>query len=364
MLAITVGTRPEIIKMSPIIRSCQKKAVEFFVIHTGQHYSYEMDRIFFEELGLPTPDFNLDVRSKSHAEQTGLIMTGIERILQKEKPDVVLVQGDTNTVIAGTLAASKCYVRGNRSLPVEVGHVEAGLRSFDRTMPEEVNRVIADHLSDYLFAPTDVAKKNLLDEGISKQKISVTGNTIVDAVLENLTLSRDRSDVIHELGLVADGYFLVTLHRQENVDNKKRFKGILEGLTRIHESFGLPLVFPVHPRTEKMIKSFGLKLRGFQMIKPRGFMEFIQLESNARLALTDSGGVQEETCILKVPCVTIRQSTERPETVDVGANIIAGVDPQSIVNAAEIMLDKPRSWKNPFGDGKTGDRIVGILNPQ
>ena len=312
MLAIVLGTRPEIIKMSPIIRSCERHSVDFFVLHTGQHYSYEMDRVFFEELDLPPPDFNLDVGSKSHAVQTGLIMTGIERILQKEKPEVVLVQGDTNTVLAGTLAASKCYIRGNRSLPVEVGHVEAGLRSFDRTMPEEVNRVVADHLSDYLFAPTDVAKKNLLNEGIPKQKISVTGNTIVDAVLENLTLSRDRSDVVHELGLVADDYFLVTLHRQENVDNKNRFKGILEGLSRIHESFGLPLIFPVHPRTKKMIKSFGLKLKGFQMIKPQGFLEFLQLESNARLALTDSGGVQEETCILKVPCVTIRQSTERP----------------------------------------------------
>lgn len=362
MFAIVLGTRPEIIKMSPIIRSCQKKGVDFFVLHTGQHYSYEMDRVFFEELGLPKPDFNLDVGSKSHAEQTGLIMTGIERILQKEKPDVVLVQGDTNTVLAGTLAASKCYVRGNRSLPVGVGHVEAGLRSFDRTMPEEVNRVVADHLSDYLFAPTDVARKNLLKEGVPKQKISVTGNTIVDAVLENLTLSKDRSDVVHELELVAEEYFLVTLHRQENVDNKKRFKGILEGLARIHESSGLPLVFPVHPRTEKMIKSFRLKLKGFQMIKPRGFLEFIQLESNARLALTDSGGVQEEVCILKVPCVTIRQSTERPETVDVGANIIAGVEPQSIENAAEIMLERPRSWKNPFGDGKAGDRIINILN--
>ena len=335
--------------------------MNFFILHTGQHYSYEMDRVFFEDLGLSAPDFNLDVGSKSPAEQTGKIMTGIEKILAEKKPDVVLVQGDTNTILAGTLAASKCYVRGNRCLPIDVGHVEAGLRSFDRTMPEEVNRVVADHLSDYLFAPTDVAKKNLLKEGIPKRKISVTGNTIVDAVFENLTLSRDRSDVVHELGLAADGYLLVTLHRQENVDNKKRFKGILEGLARIHESSGLPLVFPVHPRTEKMIKSFGLKMRGLKMIKPRSFLEFIQLESNARLALTDSGGVQEETCILKVPCVTIRDSTERPETIDVGAIVIAGVDPQSIVNAAEIMMDKSRSWKNPFGDGKAGDRIIDII---
>jgi UDP-N-acetylglucosamine 2-epimerase (non-hydrolysing) len=361
MFAIILGTRPEIIKMSPIIRSCQKTGVDFFVLHTGQHYSYNMDRVFFEELNLPRPDFNLDVGSKSHAEQTGLIMAGVEKILEEKNPEVVLVQGDTNTVLGGTLAASKSYVCGKSPLPIEVGHVEAGLRSFDRTMPEEVNRVVADHLSDYLFAPTEDARKNLLNEGIPKKKIFVTGNTIVDAVLENLTLSRVKSDVIHELGLDANGYLLVTLHRQENVDNKNRFKGILEGLARIHESSGLPLVFPVHPRTEKMIKSFGLKLKGFQIIKPRGFLEFIQLESYARMALTDSGGVQEETCILKVPCVTIRDSTERPETVFVGANVIAGVNPQSIFNAAEIMMDKPRSWKNPFGDGKAGDRIINII---
>ena len=167
MLAIVLGTRPEIIKMSPVIRSCQKKGVDFFVLHTGQHYSYEMDRVFFEDLGLPPPDFNLDVGSKSHAEQTGLIMTGIEKILQKEKPEVVLVQGDTNTVLAGTLAASKCYVREGSSRPVDVGHIEAGLRSFDRSMPEEVNRIVADHLSTWLFAPTEIAREHLLKEGIT-----------------------------------------------------------------------------------------------------------------------------------------------------------------------------------------------------
>jgi len=361
MFAVILGTRPEIIKMSPIIRSCERKGVDFFVLHTGQHYSYEMDRVFFEELGLPPPDINLDIGSKSHAEQTGAIMTGVERVLLDRKPDTVLVQGDTNTVLAGALAASKCHVRGDRSLPVKVGHVEAGLRSFDRTMPEEVNRVVADHLSDYLFAPTSSARKNLLREGIEKRKIFVTGNTIVDAVVENLALSEKKADIVHELGLSADNYFLVTLHRQENVDDKKRLKGILDGLTRIHDSSGLPLIFPVHPRTQKMITSFGLKTRGIQTIKPTGFLEFLQLESKARLALTDSGGVQEESCILKVPCVTIRDSTERPETVDVGANVIAGVDPRSIADAAEMMLDRPRSWENPFGDGKAGDRITKIL---
>lgn len=360
MFAIILGTRPEIIKMSPVIRSCQKKHADFFILHTGQHYSYEMDRVFFEELGLPMPDFNLDIGSKSHAEQTGFIMTGIEKVLKEEKPDVVLVQGDTNTVLAGTLAASKCYVTKG-SLPVDVGHIEAGLRSYDRSMPEEINRIVADHISRYLFAPTEKAREHLCDEGIAEENIFVTGNTIVDAVRENLNLSKKRADTVKDLGLAPDKYLLVTLHRQENVDDKNRLKGIIEGLSHIHDSTGMPLVFPVHPRTEKMISSFGLRLSGFEMIKPVGFLEFLQLESHARMALTDSGGVQEETCILNVPCVTIRDSTERPETVEAGANIIAGVSPDSIIRAAETMLEKARSWPNPFGDGKAGDRIVDIL---
>jgi UDP-N-acetylglucosamine 2-epimerase (non-hydrolysing) len=363
MLAIVLGTRPEIIKMSPVIRSCQKKGVDFFILHTGQHYSYEMDRVFFDELCLPAPDFNLDIGSKSHAEQTGLIMTGIEKVLSKEKPDVVLVQGDTNTVLAGALAASKCYIRKGTSQSIDVGHVEAGLRSFDRSMPEEVNRIVADHLSRYLFAPTERARVHLRHEGIPEEKIFVTGNTIVDAVQENLLVSKKQADTIKDLGLSPDRYFLVTLHRQENVDNKKRLKGILEALKTIHDRHEMPLIFPVHPRTEKMIASFQLKLRGFEFIKPLGFLEFLQLESHARLALTDSGGVQEETCILNVPCVTLRDSTERPETVEAGANIIAGLDRTAIIDAADRMLARPRTWTNPFGDGKAGDRIVDIIRP-
>ena len=364
MFAIILGTRPEIIKMSPIIRSCQKKGIDYFVLHTGQHYSYEMDRVFFEELDLPAPEYNLDVGSGTHAGQTGLIMTGIEKVLNDEKPDVVLVQGDTNTVLAGTLAASKCYVKNGSSRPIDVGHVEAGLRSFDRSMPEEVNRIVSDHLSRFLFAPTEKARQHLLDEGIRDEWISVTGNTIVDAVRQNLSLSTKKKSTLKDLGLAADEYCLVTLHRQENVDNKKRLTGILGALTRIHETTGMPLVFPVHPRTEKMIASFNLKLKGFQMIKPLGFLEFLQLESHARLALTDSGGVQEETCIVNVPCVTIRDSTERPETVDVGANIVAGIEPDQIVLAAERMLAHSRQWKNPFGEGDAADRIVNVLRAE
>jgi UDP-N-acetylglucosamine 2-epimerase (non-hydrolysing) len=363
MFAIVLGTRPEIIKMSPIIRSSQKKGLDFFVLHTGQHYSYEMDRVFFEELALPAPDFNLDVGSGGHASQTGLIMTGIEKILQKEQPEVVLVQGDTNTVLAGALAASKCYIREGSSRPIDIGHVEAGLRSFDRSMPEEVNRIVADHLSRYLFAPTETAREHLRHEGIPDDKIFVTGNTIVDAIRENLTLSKKKVDTVKALGLAPDRYFLVTLHRQENVDNKKRLREILNGLSHLHDTTGMPLIFPVHPRTKKMISTFNLKMGGFELIKPLGFLGFLQLESHARMAMTDSGGVQEETCILNVPCVTIRDSTERPETVDVGANIVAGVDPASIISAVETMLKRSRSWPNPFGDGKAGDRIIDIISP-
>jgi len=272
----------------------------------------------------------------------------------------VLVQGDTNTVLAAALAASKCYVRGG-GRAVKVGHVEAGLRSFDRRMPEEINRVLADHLSEYLFAPTNVARQNLTNEGIGDKKIFVTGNTIVDAMHQNLAIAQKNTDTVKSMGLSKDGYFLVTLHRQENVDDKRRLAGILDGLSRVSAEHGLPMVFPIHPRTEKMIRTFGLKTRGIRTITPLGFLGFLQLESQARLALTDSGGVQEEACILGVPCVTIRTSTERPETVDAGANIVAGFRPGEIVDAAQQMLSRTRTWKNPFGDGKAGERIARIL---
>jgi UDP-N-acetylglucosamine 2-epimerase (non-hydrolysing) len=361
MHAIVLGTRPEIIKMSPVIRAYEQRGEEYFILHTGQHYSFEMDRVFFEELGLPEPSFNLDVGSGSHAVQTGAILAGAEKVFHEQKPGVVLVQGDTNTVLAGALAASKSYIRGDAGHPIRVGHIEAGLRSFDRRMPEEINRVLADHISDYLFAPTKTAEKNLIKEGIGKEKIYVVGNTIVDAVRQNLAIAKKKIDIVKSLNLQKNGYFLVTLHRQENVDNKQRFAGILKGLFSIHEEYGLPLIFPVHPRTEKMIRTFRLKTRGLETIKPLGFLEFLQLESQARLVLTDSGGVQEEACILNVPCITIRDSTERPETVDAGANMIAGFAPDAIVNAAQRMLEEKRKWANPFGDGKTGERILDIL---
>lgn len=353
MISIILGTRPEIIKMAPIIRECQRRSFDFFVLHTGQHYSYQMDRIFFEELELSPPEHNLDVGSGSHGEQTGRILAGTEKVLEKERPDVVLVQGDTNTVMAGALAAAKLHIK--------VGHVEAGLRSYDRSMPEEINRVVADHVSDYCFAPTEVSKANLLKEGIGEEKIHVTGNTIVDSVYQNLEISRRKVNVLSDLGLKPKEYFLVTAHRQENVDSRERLGEIIRGLEMVEKEFGLPVIFPVHPRTRKMVESFGFKFDGIRAIEPLGFLEFLQLEGNARLALTDSGGVQEEACILGVPCVTLRENTERPETVEVGGNVLVGARSEGIQKGVFIMLNKDNGWKNPFGNGTSGKAIINII---
>ncbi len=352
MIAIVLGTRPEIIKMSPIIRECEAKNLDYFILHTGQHYSYEMDRTFFLELELPEPKYNLDVGSGSHAEQTSRILTGIEHVLMEEQPDIILVQGDTNTVLAGALAAAKLHIR--------VDHVEAGLRSFDRTMPEEINRVVADHISDDLFAPTETARQNLLNEGIEDKKISVTGNTIVDAIFQNMEISKKKSNILDTLGIAPKGYFLVTAHRQENVDSYENLKNTIRGILEIHQEYSLPVIFPMHPRTRKMIEQYNIPLCGITVIEPTGFFEFLQLESNARLILTDSGGVQEESCILGVSCVTLRNTTERPETISVGANILAGTDADRIAAAADTMMNATRSWDNPYGDGTAGMRIVGI----
>ena len=351
--AIVIGTRPEVIKMSPVIRECDRLRLDYFILHTGQHYSYNLDKVFFEQLGLPSPEYNLGVGSGTHAEETGRMLIGIEKVLLKEKPDVVLFEGDTNTVLAAALAAAKLHIK--------VGHVEAGLRSYDRQMPEELNRTLADHCSDYLFAPTEKAKTILVGEGIPEDKIFVTGNTIVDAVYQNLDIAKEKGNALDNLHLVPEEYFLLTLHRQENVDNQARLASILEGLDKVATEFHLPVIYPVHPRSRKMMTKFGLKSRNLKLIEPVGFLDFLQLESNARLILTDSGGVQEEACILGVPCVTLRDNTERPETVEVGANILAGAIPDRIVECASLMLQKDTNWANPFGDGKAGQRIVSII---
>jgi UDP-N-acetylglucosamine 2-epimerase (non-hydrolysing) len=349
---IVLGTRPEIIKMSPIIREYQRLNLNYLSIHTGQHYSYELDRAFFEDLELPEPDYNLNVGSGTHASQTGKIMVGIEKIIQDESLEMVLVQGDTNTVLGGSLAASKQNV--------SVGHVEAGLRSFDRTMPEEINRIVSDHVSDLLFAPTHTSKKHLIDEGIPEHKIHITGNTAVDAVYQNKGIAKKKRDPLFKYDLQAGEYFLVTAHRAENTDSFERLGGIIDGLEKVQEKHGLSILYPVHPRTRKMLAHFGIKTDKLELIDPVGYLDFLVLQSNARLILTDSGGIQEEACIIGVPCVTLRDNTERPETIQVGANTLAGTNPQDILDSVEKMLDTSTNWTNPFGDGKAAEKISKI----
>ena len=354
MIVIILGTRPEIIKMSPVIRQCKEQSLDYFILHSGQHYSYNLDEIFFRELDLPTPKYNLEVGSGTHAEQTGKILVGVENVLLDEKPSIVLVQGDTNTAMASALAAAKLHIK--------VGHVEAGLRSYDWNMPEEINRIIADRLSDYLFAPTKRAMNILLGEGTPSEKVFLTGNTIVDAVYQNLEIAKRKSDALDELGLKSGGYFLITTHRPENVDVRDRLKGILDGLEMVHRELHLPLVYPIHPRTRRRIGEFGLELpEGIKAIEPPGFLDFLHMEANAKVVLTDSGGVQEETCILKVPCVTLRDNTERPETLEAGSNVLVGTNPHKILEAVVSSISKEKDWQNPFGDGKTGKRIIEIL---
>ena len=352
-IAVVLGTRPEIIKMAPVIMELRKRREDYFVLHTGQHYSYNLDKIFFEQLKLPPAKYNLEVGSGSNAEQTGKALIGVEKVLREETPDTVLVEGDTNSVLASALAAVKLHIR--------VGHVEAGLRSYDRQMPEEINRILTDHCSDYLFAPTENAKAILLSEGIPGDKIFVTGNTIVDAIYQNLEIARQGENMLDALNIKPKEYFVVTLHRQENVDNRARFTSILEGLDKLATEFRTPVIYPIHPRSRKMMSEFDLEPRNLTLIDPVDFLGFLQLGSNARLVLTDSGGVQEEACILGVPCVTLRDNTERPETIEVGANILAGASPDGILECAKVMLGKENDWENPFGDGKAGGRIVDVL---
>ena len=351
--SVVMGTRPEIIKLSPIIRECQRLNLDFFILHTGQHYSYNMDKVFFEQLQLPEAKHNLDVGSGPHGAQTGKMLAGIEEILQKESPDVVLVEGDTNTVLAGALAATK--------LGIKVGHVEAGLRSYDRQMPEEINRVLADHCSDYLFAPTPKSQEVLLHEGIAKEKVFMVGNTIVDAVNQNLEIAKSKTKILAQLQPKERQFMLATAHRQENVDNKQRFTGIIKGLKQIQRELNVQIVYPIHPRAKKQLEKFEINTNGLTLVEPLDYLSFLLLESQAKLVLTDSGGVQEETCILGVPCVTLRDNTERPETLEVGSNILAGTDPNAIVEAAKTSLAKKKTWVNPFGDGHTSEKIVKII---
>lgn len=358
-VAVVVGTRPGIIKMSPLIKTLESRNLEHFVIHAGQHYSENLDDAFFKDLQLSTPDYRLESvkQCEYHGEQTAEMLEGIEEALLKEQPRVILVCGDANFNLAGALAA--------RKLGMDVGHVEAGLRSNDWTMPEEHNRVMIDHISDYLFSPTDEAEMNAREDNVTGD-IHVTGNTIVDAVEEHIEIASKRSSILKELSLKSNGYFVVTFHREENVDDEDTFLNLVNVLDRMSTEFEAPIVFPAHPRTTKMMDIYNLRDRmedidNLELIEPLGYLDFLWLLSNTKMAVTDSGGIQEEACILEKPCVTLRENTERPETVEVGGNIIAGTNPDDVLEAIQTMENRTNSWKNPFGEGDASGQIIDVI---
>jgi len=352
-IGIVLGTRPEIIKMSAIIRLLEQKKIDYFIIHSNQHYSPNMDKVFFEELKLPQPTYNLGIGSADHGNQTGRMLVKIEKILLKERPSVVLSQGDTNTVLAGILAAAK--------QDILTGHVEAGLRSYDRRMPEEKNRVICDVLSDYLFAPTTVQEKILIHEGINSDRIFVVGNTIVDAVMHHKDISNRSSTILDKSSLESDQFVLVTAHRALNVDTKQALKRLVDLIDALPQLTGRAVVYPIHPRTKAKLNKYDLSFSNVTLIEPVGYLDFLQLEQHAHLIITDSGGIQEEACILQVPCITIRENTERPETLTVGANRLVGLDLDALKEAITFHEKKNRGWTNPFGDGHTAERILEVI---
>lgn len=352
-LAIVVGTRPEIIKMAPVVRACEARGVACELVHTGQHWSFEMDAVFFADLELPPPRHHLAIGSLAPHAQIAAIVERLGALLERQRYDWVLVEGDTNSVLAAALAANKAGVR--------VAHVEAGLRSYDRRMPEEINRVLVDHLAEALFAPTEGARDILLGEGIAPERIHVTGNTVVDELMRQRARAHNRG-TLERFGVAPQGYLLATVHRAENVDDPERLAGIARGLACTADALGAPVLAAVHPRTRERLAQHGVELAGgVRALPPLGYLDFLALEADARLVLTDSGGLQEEACCLGVPCVTLRDNTERPESIAVGANRLAGADPARIVAAARDMDARTRGWPNPFGDGRSGDRIVALL---
>jgi UDP-N-acetylglucosamine 2-epimerase (non-hydrolysing) len=357
-----VGARPNFMKIAPIVDEMRRRAdrLEQLLIHTGQHYDDSMSESFFEDLEIPRPDINLGVGSASHAEQTARIMLALEPVLQDFRPDWVIVVGDVNSTMAATIVASKMLVR--------VAHVEAGLRSRDRTMPEEINRVITDALADLLLTPSRDADRNLLLEGIAPEKIRFVGNVMIDTLRRNLERAR-KSNVLDRLAVDPKSFCVMTLHRPSNVDDKQTLEGILDATAAIAER--LPVVFAVHPRTRARITEFGLDARMARqprvvLTEPLGYLDFLQLYSNSRLVLTDSGGLQEETTVLGIPCLTLRENTERPITVTEGTNRIVGNDPERIEREALDALDHPAPTARvpELWDGKAAQRIVDAIEEQ
>jgi len=352
-IVFVLGTRPEIVKLAPLVRACDRAAADYAVVHTGQHYSERLDGVFFEDLELPEPEYDLGVGSGDHAAQTGEMVAELGTVIEREAPDAVVVQGDTNSALAGGIVASK--------RDAALAHVEAGLRSFDREMPEELNRVLVDHAADHLFAPTDDAAAQLRREAIPDDRIEVTGNTVVDAVEQHAALARAKSDVLAELGLANDPFALLTAHRPGNVDAPERFQGLLDGVAAYAERRDLSVVYPIHPRSGDAIDEYDLTVPDrIRCIEPLRFLDFLRLESEAAIVCTDSGGVQEETCVLGTPCVTVRENTERPETLAVGSNALADPTADSIADAAGAVR-RGGDWDSPFGDGHAAERILATL---
>jgi UDP-N-acetylglucosamine 2-epimerase (non-hydrolysing) len=346
-----VGARPNFMKMAPIVEQMKKVPIlHSLLVHTGQHYDEGMSDVFFRELGIPVPDVHLGVGSGTHAEQTARVMVEFEKVCVREEPDLVLVVGDVNSTMACTIVAAKLLIR--------VAHVEAGLRSFDRRMPEEINRLVTDALADLLFTTSRDADENLKREGVDPAKIHFVGNVMIDTLVKH----RDKA-----AALKMDKpkqYALVTLHRPSNVDDPAVLRPIIEALEDISKS--IPVIFPIHPRTAKRVREFGLSVDGLRTMDPLGYLEFLNLESTATVVLTDSGGLQEETTILGVPCLTLRHNTERPVTITAGTNIMVGTDKGRILGAFHRIMNG--DWK-PAGppeywDGHAAERIINVLSRQ
>ncbi len=348
-----VGTRPEIIKVAPIVRAAIRSSVPFSLVHTGQHYSSELSEVFFRDLAMPAPDYNLGVGSCGHFEQVDRIAAGLGDIFEREKPALVIAEGDTNSVAAAALVSS------SRSIPF--AHVEAGLRSSDYRMPEETNRIVADRIASWLFAPTTENEATLLSEGIPPSCIFRIGHTIVDSLLH--AAPRVAASRIHaSLGISSGKYILATAHRTENVDQEGWLPSFLSSLAVIGEVFRLPVIYPLHPRIRARATTLWQVSSPFlHLVPPLSFFDFLAMEASAACTITDSGGVQEESCILGVPCVTVRRSTERPETVVIGANRLAGISPDGLISAVSEAMGSKRGWKHPFGSGYAGESVVSIL---
>jgi UDP-N-acetylglucosamine 2-epimerase (non-hydrolysing) len=354
-------------KMAPLHKefSKHKSRVRHIIVHTGQHYDRNLSDVFFRQLELPKPDINLNAGSGSHAEQTAIIMTKLEKIILKYKPDLVIVYGDVNSTLASSVVCAKTMVNGN---PVPVAHVEAGLRSFDLTMPEEINRIVTDSLAEYLFVPEESGMKNLLKTGISRNKIFFTGNIMIDS-LKGFIKQSAKSKILQHLTVSKKEYVLVTLHRPSNVDTKKSILDIIDIFKSINRISGtLDIVFPVHPRTFKMFENFGLNsalecVQNLILTEPIGYIEFLSLIHNSKFVITDSGGIQEETSYLGIPCLTIRENTERPVTITHGTNILCGKDKSKIEKEVRNIINgKPKKGRRiKYYDGNTARRISDII---